>query len=291
MAIGARASVGMGLVGLTIAAAMTGLPASASSGCTPISTGEPCLAPIQSVYAFDGMGSGAVTYMKAHAGPEKIIEKTIRHNEAVEVIQRTFTWHSVPSVKIVAVFIEIGTRGSRKPPIYKRVPTGSHSGHAVLTFGGGHGANLLLEGLANAHGSTHIHPTSAVARAASHCYIAEVPCLGRLEALYPFSGRDGGAIRSYHVTLGPEEEAGKDTEGPIVRRSFAWRSIPSVKLVAAFILTVRVEHNKAVMEDGRYKWRWRRVPTGAHSGKAMLTTDQADRTGLQPDLLLEGKQT
>jgi hypothetical protein len=129
---------------------------------------------------------------------------------------------------------------------------------------------------------------STAAHIASLCYVAEVPCLGRVQALYPFTGRAGGALHEIIAKAGPEEPAGTDAEGPIVRRSFAWRSIPSVKLVAAFILTVRVEHNKAVMEDGRYKWRWRRVSTGGHSGRMTLTTDQADNTGLQPFLLLEG---
>src|ERR1700733_527135 len=37
--------------------------------------------------------------------------------------------------------------------------------------------------------------------------------------------------------------------------------LPTRATVPAFILTVRVEHGKAVMEDGRYKWRYQRVPT------------------------------
>jgi hypothetical protein len=113
----------------------------ASTRCVPISRGEPCLAPIQSGYAYSGRGGGAVAYIHAKPGPETEIGKEAAEGDPIT--ERTFTWHSIPGVKMVAAFIvtEIGLTGRYH---YRRVPTGEHSGRAVLIDANHKSAPMLL---------------------------------------------------------------------------------------------------------------------------------------------------
>jgi hypothetical protein len=219
-----------------------------------------------------------VTYIHAHPGPEERIGTAADENP---ITRRTFTWRSVADVKMTAVFIvtEIGRTGRYS---YHRVPTGEHSGHAVLVAKGDISVPyLLLEGSRTA-------PPPAVPK---HCvsFVTEVPCLAPVQTLVGFNGKTGGATRDITARPGPEEEIGKNPEGiPIMRRSFTWRSVPSVKLVAAFVLTPVSKNGKAVRIRGQFRWSVSRVPTDAHSGKATLTSSEG--SSLAPFLLLEGSR-
>jgi hypothetical protein len=255
-------------------------PAQVATGrCVPISRGAPCLGTIQSEYAYAGLGGGAVTYIHAHPGAEERIGTAADENP---ITQRTFTWHSVASVKIVAAFIvtEIGLTGRYS---YQRVPTGEHGGHAVLVAKGDISVpRLLLEGSRTA-------PPPPVT--SKHCvsFVTEAPCLGPIQTLFGFSGKAGGAVHDITTIPGPEEEIGKNPEGiPIMRRSFTWRSVASVKLVAAFVLTPVSKDGKAVRIRGQFRWSVSRVPTDAHSGEATLTSSEG--SSLAPFLLLEGSR-
>jgi hypothetical protein len=106
--------------------------------CQYFSRGGPC-APIMSTYDFVGYREGDLSFIWAKLGPE--------HKETVgakEVFKRTFTWHSVASVEITGVYEvrEVG-KGFR----YKKLPTGKHGGHTILTdvFGDSE-PNLVLQG-------------------------------------------------------------------------------------------------------------------------------------------------
>jgi hypothetical protein len=250
----------------------------ATSHCVPISRGAPCLGTIQSEYAYAGLGGGAVTYIHAHPGAKERIGAAADENP---ITQWTFTWHSVAGVKMVAAFIvtEIGLTGRYS---YQRIPTGEHSGHAVLVAKGDISVpRLLLEGSRTA-------PPPA---APKHCvsFVTEVPCLAPVQTLVGFNGKTGGATRDITARAGSEEEIGKNPEGiPIMRRSFTWRSVPSVKLVAAFVLTPVSKNGKAVRIRGQFRWSVSRVPTDAHSGEATLTSSEG--SSLAPFLLLEGSR-
>jgi hypothetical protein len=130
------------VVVLWIAVGVLAPIASASGRCVSIAHGAPCLGPIQSSYAFAGLGGGATGAIHAKAGPQEEIGKDGSGNP---ITRRTFTWHSVGSVKIVAVYVstEIGLTGKYR---YRRIPTGSHSGHATLINRWSNSPQLLLEG-------------------------------------------------------------------------------------------------------------------------------------------------
>src|ERR1700722_8091358 len=106
----------------------------AQTPCKPISRHEPCLAPIQSFYAYAGEGSGDTTYIKAKAGKRKVAGEVYEETPRPglwQVTKRTFTWHSVAGVRIVAVFVVHG--GFTQPLTYQRVRSGPHSGRVTLT--------------------------------------------------------------------------------------------------------------------------------------------------------------
>jgi hypothetical protein len=120
--------------------------ATSASGCVPIIRGAPCIGPIQSGYSFGGLGGGATSLIKAKAGPEHLLVQKVEHNKLTEIKERTFTWHSVPSVKIVAVFIVSGHPGSTHFT-YRQLKSSEHHGKARLVESRERkGANLLLEG-------------------------------------------------------------------------------------------------------------------------------------------------
>jgi hypothetical protein len=130
--------------------------------------------------------------------------------------------------------------------------------------------------------------TPAGASGTGHCLVSEVPCLGPVQVLYAFDGKTLGAAHLIHAKLGPEEQLGTTAEGtPIVRRTFTWTAAAGVKLVAAFILSSAHEHGKAVLVRGKYRWIIERITTGAHSGRATLTSDAPE---FAPFLFLEGRQ-
>jgi hypothetical protein len=129
-----------------LAAASQASVAGTAQRCVPIIRGAPCLGSIQSLYAFDGFGGGATSLIHAKAGPEHLLEQKVHGMEVTEVYSRTFTWHSMPSVRIVAVFAVRSHPGSTHFT-YRELKTGAHSGHGTLVFSKGRfNTTLLLEG-------------------------------------------------------------------------------------------------------------------------------------------------
>jgi hypothetical protein len=128
---------------LTLAAviAVMGLAASATAAagnaaCKPIFRTEPCLAPIQTGYAYDGRGGGDLSYIWAKPGPLTVVGEgttnTPRPGTPYRITKRTFTWHSKENIEIVAVFV---VQGLEPHMHYQRLPSGEHGGHATLTSG------------------------------------------------------------------------------------------------------------------------------------------------------------
>ena len=122
-----------------------------------LSVHPPCVGPIQVAYAFGGQDpSGPTSLMRARFRPVVIVR--LEHNNSgqlvSEVKRSSVTWHSVPSVIIVGVYIVHNPccRGSRRH-IFDRVSTGPHSGSADMPFvtprtptAQGDTTQLLLEG-------------------------------------------------------------------------------------------------------------------------------------------------
>jgi hypothetical protein len=103
---------------------------------------------IESAYAYYGYKEGDISLISVKLGPERKVGTTYVSAQPVpgmyEVIKRTFTWHSVDNVEIVAVYeVEDVGRGFR----HKKLPSGKHSGHATITdAAGGSSPILLLQG-------------------------------------------------------------------------------------------------------------------------------------------------
>jgi hypothetical protein len=140
---------------LLIAALVSAVGAAPPSGATPPGSAiiaqakckvprQPCLAPIQSWYAYDGYGVGDTRLLKAKVGPKTVIGEAISTKPLAkyQITKRLFSWHSVGNTTIVAVFL---VRGLGSHATYQRLRSGSHSGHAVLTAGF-IPPELLLEG-------------------------------------------------------------------------------------------------------------------------------------------------
>jgi len=115
----------------------------AKSGCQPYSQGGPCLGPIQTAYNYEGEGEQAVKLMWAKFGAKKVVGSVFEPDPPgqYEITQRHITWHSVASVEIVAVY-EVKFMGRRAR--YRKLPSQSHSGHAVLRDIRGQDAPILL---------------------------------------------------------------------------------------------------------------------------------------------------
>lgn len=274
------AALGACVVAAVIAAVASSLgmtSALAQTRCVPLDRNAPCLGSVQSVYAFSGLGSGALSLIRAKLSPEEEIGRNAARDP---ILQRTFRWHSVSGVTMRAVYVvsQIGQTGKYR---FDRIPTGAHSGHVTLTaVVDVRIPTLLLEG----------ERTASRAVAAKHCksFTTETPCTGPIQTLFAFTGKTGGAVRSITAKRGPEEEVGKNPEGvTIERRRFTWHSIPSVRLVAAFVLTTTTKNGKAVKVRGQVRWVVHRIPTGSHSGTAILTASEG--TTLAPFLLVEGE--
>jgi hypothetical protein len=272
------------VVAAVIAATTLGLylpsAVSAQKRCVPLDRNAPCLGRIQSGYAFSGLGGGALSLIRAKLSPEEEIGRNAARDP---ILQRTFTWHSIASVKMVAVYVvsQIGQTGTYR---FHRVPTGTHSGHVTLTaVVDVRIPTLLLEGERTA--------SRAVASvAATHCksFTTETPCIGPIQTLFAFTGKTGGAVHSIKATRGPEEEVGKNPQGaPIERRRFAWHAVGGIKLVAAFVLAPLSKNGEAIRVGGKFRWVVHRIPTGSHSGTATLTASEG--IGLAPFLLVEGE--
>jgi hypothetical protein len=88
----------------------------------------PCIGPIQSNYAMDGLGAGDTKLIWAKYDGRA--SRKLVPTGSLE--KQPFVWHSVPSVKIVAVFIIHS--GVRTVGTFQRVPTGSHSGRVTLVW-------------------------------------------------------------------------------------------------------------------------------------------------------------
>jgi hypothetical protein len=231
----ARARVLAFTVGASLLAIMAAGPQAADASCTSRYPEVPCIGPIQSEYGFTGSGYGALSYVGAKAGPEEMVGTPAPGKPVV--YRRVFTIHTGHQTRFAAAFILHG--GSHGHYQYQRVIPR----HGKITLTGGRNVRksiLLLEGRQEAHTSITALPPSAVARAASHCYVREVPCLGRIQTLLAFNGSLGGAVHSIHVTPGPEEAAGTDPEGkPIKQRKVNWKSIPTVTIVVVYRFDVR----------------------------------------------------
>jgi hypothetical protein len=91
----------------------------------------PCIGHILSEYNMDCDGGswspGATKLLWANCDGRGVIEMAPGGNPE----RQPFVWHSIPSVKIVAVFIiHNGVRRDTLQP----VPTGAHSGHVILKW-------------------------------------------------------------------------------------------------------------------------------------------------------------
>jgi hypothetical protein len=122
-------------------------------------------------------------------------------------------------------------------------------------------------------------PSAALAQKRCVPMTRKAPCLGRIQSEYAFSGLGSGALSLIRVKLGPKEEIGRDAaREPILRRTFTWHSVPGVKMRAVYVVS-------AIGLTGKY--RFRSVPTKAHSGQVTLTAVVDENI---PRLLLEGER-
>jgi hypothetical protein len=170
-AIGAcLALLGMGLAPVSTSRA---LPATDSqTHCKSQLQGEPCKGPIRTLYSYTGLGSGDLSYIWAKPGPEVSLGRRLKTFPPpayyAPVSKRTFTWHTKPSIEIVAVYV---VRSLTRRYTYQKVASGLHSGQATLTTNNDdpNPPLLLLEGrkmgtgppgstTAGAMGSSCAHP-------------------------------------------------------------------------------------------------------------------------------------
>jgi hypothetical protein len=87
----------------------------------------PCIGHILSEYNMDCDGGGAGKLLTAKCEGHATIEMAPNGNPE----KQPFVWHSVPSVKIVAVFI---VHNGANRDTFQRIPTGPHSGHVTLKW-------------------------------------------------------------------------------------------------------------------------------------------------------------
>jgi hypothetical protein len=244
---------------------------------------EPCLGPIESVYTYeDSFSEGAISLMKATFGPSHPLDATHPFIE-----QRSVSWHAGRGVRIVAVFVVTRTRAPKLVFHFKRV---LHTNHVVLTMSRSAVAEppmLLIQG-ERIEGSRTASAMVASKRCVS--YVREAPCIGPIQALYPMTGRDGGALRLLPAKLGPEVEVGKEPNGePIMSRNVSWRSAAGVTLVAAYVMA-------PIVKDGKAAFSFHRIPTGARSGHVTLkaanneTVEDAPTSVSDLFILLEGRR-
>jgi hypothetical protein len=131
------------LAGGLLVLAVMGLPPTVSTSralsasaaqahCQYYSVGGPC-EPIMSVYTFYGYHEGNLSLIRAKLGPTEVVGhvyKTFPTPGYYDVYERTFTWHSAPSVQVVAAYI-VHFKG--KHATYTKLPSGKHGGNTKLT--------------------------------------------------------------------------------------------------------------------------------------------------------------
>jgi hypothetical protein len=283
MATGIRAVLGI-CTGIVVA--VIGLPTSvsygfpaqaASTSCRSVFPEVPCLGPLQSDYDYAGEGYGDLGYVWAKAGPEKVIGHVYMKEPApgeYEVLQRTFTFHTKRGVELAAVYVLRG--GDHGHYRYQSVPI--QNGHVTLTAVRDTSPPILLL-------EAKREPNAPPEHHEPNCYVREVPCLGRIQTLFAFNGKVGGAVSLIHVSAGTEESDGTTPNGkPIMQRRVSWRSAPSVSIVVAYVLTIDRENKKT-------GWHIQRIPTAAHSGQTTLVTEPENPVETEPFVLLEGRWT
>lgn len=255
---------------------------------------------IESAYAYYGYKEGDISLISVKLGPERKVGTTYVSAQPVpgmyEVIKRTFTWHSVASIEIVAVYeVEVVGRGFR----HKKLPSGKHSGHATITdAAGGSSPILLLQGRhAQATQSLHsldehrTNPSASVpatttpaATAKTHCQYPSVggPC-APIMSIYTYFGYHEGDLSLIRAKLSPNQIVGHvhktwptPGEYEVNQRTFTWHSVPSVEIVGVYI-------QRGVGKGFSYT----KLPTGKHSGHAKLT---AVTDGSTPSLVLQGRR-
>jgi hypothetical protein len=261
-------------------AACGGSAASAKTFPCPKDPHEPCKGPIEVSTGYSGYKEGPSWEIKITLGPSHQISQGNERSggDIREVVQRQASWHSVPSVEIVAVFIL--HRPAHGPRFrYQKVASGRHGGHTTLTdvVSPSTGADVLIIQGRRIKGipTGHHKPT--------RCTVIGAPCLGPLHSFYAFNGLKDGDTNQLPAHIEPEEPAGTDPQGhPLVKRRFLWHSAAGVKLVAAFEVT------------GTRSFHVRRLPTGPYSGEATITTATSPTSHMLleiPILLLEGTRT
>lgn len=92
---------------------------------------SPCIGPILSVYAMDGLGGYDTKLIWAIFGKGTVGEAVHEGMHIGNPEKQPVTWHSVPKVKIVAVFI---LHSGARADTLQRIPTGPHSGHVTLKW-------------------------------------------------------------------------------------------------------------------------------------------------------------
>ena len=253
-----------------------------AQSCKPISRHEPCLAPIQSVYAYAGEGSGDVTYIHARAGKETVVGEVFESSPfpgMYQVTKRTFSWHAVAGVAIVAVFVETG--GGIHPFVYRRVPSGTHSGHATLTAIRENKVPLLL--LEGRRIQTSTQAKAVTASASCQSDFRGVPCKGPIESLYAYDGYGSDQTSYLWAKAGPTEKVGErfatnpfPRDYPVTQRTFTWHSRFNIEIVAVYVI------HRPLRGHPTYQ----KLSTGRHSGHATLTFVGS---GTPPLLLLQGR--
>jgi hypothetical protein len=254
-------------------ATSVGIAPAAQAKCIPITRGEPCLAPIQSLYNFSGFGSGATSLLKAKVGPQRIVE----YDANEPVWERTISWHAAAHVKIVAAFLEFRTFRTRR---FQRIPTGPQSGHRQWRFARASPATplLILEG-------ERTGSTASIAKTFPCPNTPHEPCRGPIEVSTNYAGYKEGPSRLIKITLGPSHQIsqGNERQGgeirEVVQRQASWHSVPNVEIVAVFILH---RHNTG------QRFRYQQIPSGKHSGHTTLT-NVVGFSGSSPVLIIQGR--
>jgi hypothetical protein len=260
--------------------------AAAKSVPCPTSPHEPCKGPIEVATTYSGFKEGPLSLIKLTLGPSrKIAGETDEYGGTFhEVDQRRVSWHSVPSVEVVAAFILHRPKAGRF--IYQPISTSKHSGHVTLTDVRDSNASPLLI----VQGRKIAGHSAGQSSKPSHCPFHGVPCLGSLETYYAFNKNTAGATHLLIAHLGPEEPAGTDAAGhELLQRQFQWHTAPDVKIVAAFEVVAPYKHPVRI----------KRLTTGPHSGRVTFKMPvELTSVGVHrvvdneiPVLLLEGERT
>jgi hypothetical protein len=103
----------------------------ASNRCVSYVREAPCLGPIQVLYPMFGRDGGALHSLPAKLGPEEEVGK---EPNGYPIIHRTLSWHTAAGIKLVVAYELTPTVKNGDAAFhFHRIPTGTHSGHIVLT--------------------------------------------------------------------------------------------------------------------------------------------------------------